>query len=101
MDLEVQVVTQVNQKNNRMKKSEITKNLKQIKKLLEEDSPMIAKERINFLIDDITKKETDFEYQGRSRKQVENNYKALGVSVIGLFITILGIIIYGLITVWI
>ena len=99
MDLEVQVVTQVNQKNNRMKKSEITKNLKQIKKLLEEDSPMIAKERINFLIDDITKKETDFEYQGRSRKQVENNYKALGVSVIGLFITILGIIIYGLITV--
>jgi len=99
VDLEVQVVTQVNQKNNRMKKSEITKNLKQIKKLLEEDSPMIAKERINFLIDDITKKETDFEYQGRSRKQVENNYKALGVSVIGLFITILGIIIYGLITV--
>ena len=99
MDLEVQVVTQVNQRNNRMKKSEITKNLKQIKKLLEEDAPMIAKERINFLIDDITKKETDFEYQGRSRKQVENNYKALGVSVIGLFITILGIIIYGLITV--
>ena len=44
-----------------MKKSEITKNLKQIKKLLEEDSPMIAKERINFLINDITKKETDFE----------------------------------------
>ena len=40
-----------------MKKSEITKNLKQIKKLLEEDSPMIAKERINFLINDITKKE--------------------------------------------
>ena len=99
MDLEVQVVTQVNQRNNRMKKSEITKNLKQIKKLLEEDAPMIAKERINFLIDDITKKETNFEYQGRSRTQVENNYKALGVSVIGLFITILGIIIYGLITV--
>jgi len=99
VDLEAQVVIQVNKRNNRMKKSEITKNLKQIKKLLEEDAPMIAKERINFLIDDITKKETDFEYQGRSRKQVENNYKALGVSVIGLFITILGIIIYGLITV--
>ena len=48
---------------------------------------------------DITKKETDFEYQGRSRTQVENNYKALGVSVIGLFVTILGIIIYGLLTV--
>ena len=82
-----------------MNKSKIVKNLKQIKKLLEEDSPIIAKERINFLIDDITTKETDFEYQGRSRKQVENNYKALGVSVVGLLITILGIIIYGLITV--
>ena len=40
----------------------------------------MAKERINFFINDITKKETDFEYQGRSRTQVENNYKALGVS---------------------
>tara|TARA_R100001015_G_C4545107_1_gene108247 strand:- start:166 stop:285 length:120 start_codon:yes stop_codon:yes gene_type:complete len=37
--------------------------------------------------------------QGRSKKQMENNYKILGVSVFGLFITILGIIIYGLITV--
>ena len=36
-----------------MNKSEITKNLKQIKQLLEEDSPMIAKERIKFLISDI------------------------------------------------
>ena len=36
-----------------MNKSEITKNLKQIKQLLEEDAPMIAKERINFLINDI------------------------------------------------
>jgi len=31
----------------------VTKNLNQIKQLLEEDSPMIATERIKFLITDI------------------------------------------------
>lgn len=31
----------------------VTKNLNQIKELLEEDSPMIATERIKFLISDI------------------------------------------------
>ena len=31
----------------------VIKNLNQIKQLLEEDSPYIAKERIKFLIDDI------------------------------------------------
>tara|TARA_B100001057_G_scaffold446526_1_gene485131 strand:+ start:2250 stop:2462 length:213 start_codon:yes stop_codon:yes gene_type:complete len=31
----------------------VVKNLKQIKQLLEEDSPYIAKERIGFLIDEI------------------------------------------------
>ena len=31
----------------------VIKNLKQIKQLLEEDSPYIAKERIKFLIDEI------------------------------------------------
>ena len=41
-----------------MNKSEITKNLKQIKKLLEEESPIIAKERIGFLINDIEKNRT-------------------------------------------
>lgn len=46
-----------------------------------------------------TNKETDLEYQGRSKRQVENNYKVVGVSVFGLLITILGIIIYGLLTV--
>ena len=40
---------------NKMNKLEIIKNLKQIKKLLEEDSPYMAKERINWLIDDIEK----------------------------------------------
>ena len=51
----------------------------------------------------MTKKEMtqeDFKYrQGRSKKQTENNNKILGISVLGLLITILGIIIYGLITV--
>ena len=39
-----------------MKKSEITKNLKQIKKLLEEDSPMIAKKELIFLLMILQKK---------------------------------------------
>ena len=83
-----------------MNKKEIVKNLEQIEQLLEEDASMIAKERISFLINDITKKDANWhgEYQGRSKRQVENNYKALGVSIFGLLITIVGIIIYGLIT---
>ena len=82
-----------------MKKSEITKNLKQIKKLLEEDSPMIAKERIDFLIHDITKEDKNWHgYQGRSKKQVENNYKVLGLSCLGLFIAIASMVVYGLLT---
>ena len=40
-----------------MNKSEITRNLKQIKKLLEEESPIIAKERIGFLINDIERED--------------------------------------------
>ena len=34
---------------------EIVRDLEQINKLLEEDSPLMAKERIDFLINDITK----------------------------------------------
>jgi hypothetical protein len=67
-----------------MNKSEITKNLKQIKKLLEEESPIIAKERIGFLINDIEKERLYRSNQGRSDRQVENNYKILVWSVIGL-----------------
>jgi len=67
-----------------MNKSEITKNLKQIKKLLEEESPIIAKERIGFLINDIENERQYRSNQGRSDRQVENNYKILVWSVIGL-----------------
>ena len=67
-----------------MNKSEITKNLKQIKKLLEEKSPIIAKERIGFLINDIENERQYRSQQGRSDRQVENNYKILVWSVIGL-----------------
>jgi len=67
-----------------MNKSEITKNLKQIKKLLEEESPIIAKERIGFLINDIENERQYRSQQGRSDRQVENNYKILVWSVIGL-----------------
>lgn len=73
-----------------MNKSEITKNLKQIKELLEDDSPYIAKERIGFLINDIEKdlqilSEDDIKYrQGRTQSQVESNYKALEWAIYGL-----------------
>jgi len=72
-----------------MNKSEITKNLKQIKKLLEEESPIIAKERIGFLINDIENERQYRSQQGRSDRQVENNYKILVWSVIGLVTTFL------------
>ena len=36
--------------------------------------------------------------QGRSPKQTETNYKMMGWSLLGLLITLLGIIVYGLIT---
>ena len=67
-----------------MNKSEITKNLKQIKKLLEEDSSYIAKERVGFLINDIENERQYRSNQGRSDRQVENNYKILVWSIIGL-----------------
>ena len=67
-----------------MNKSEITKNLKQIKKLLEEDSPIIAKERIGFLINDIENERQYRSNQGRSDRQVEGNYKIMEWSLYGL-----------------
>lgn len=80
---------------------QIVRDLEQIDKLLEDDSPLMAKERINFLINDITKGDSNWhgEYQGRTQRQVENNYKVLGLSVLGLLVAIISIIIYGLITV--
>ena len=87
-----------------MTKLNIIKNLKQIQKLLEEDSPMIAKERIKFLINDIGKDvktitEDDIKYrQGRSRRQEENNEKLMLTSSIILAVLIFGIVIYGIIS---
>jgi|TARA_B100000035_G_scaffold243360_1_gene211832 hypothetical protein len=72
-----------------MNKSEITRNLKQIKKLLEEESPIIAKERIGFLINDIERERQYRSQQGKSDRQVANNHKILFWSVIGLVITFL------------
>ena len=72
-----------------MNKSEITKNLKQIKKLLEEESPIIAKERIGFLINDIENERLYRSNQGRSDRQTESIYKVMVWSVIGLVITFL------------
>ena len=36
--------------------------------------------------------------QGRTPKQTEDNYKLMGWSLFGLCITLLGIIVYGIIT---
>lgn len=78
-----------------MNKSEITRNLKQIKKLLEEDSPIIAKERVGFLINDIENERQYRGQQGRSDRQVEGNYKAILYSLIGLGISFLLIFLFS------
>ena len=84
-----------------MDKLEIVKNLNQIKELLEEDSPYIAQERIKWLISDIEKdyiiSEDDIKYrQGRSKRQQESNEQLMLFASAGLFLTIVGIVIYGL-----
>lgn len=71
-----------------MDKSEIVKNLKQIKELVS-DTPTIAKARMDFLIEDIEKERQYRSNQGRSDRQVENNYKILFWSVLGLVVTFL------------
>ena len=71
-----------------MNKSEIVKNLKQIKELVS-DTPAIAKARMDFLIEDIEKERQYRSNQGRSDRQVENNYKILFWSVLGLVVTFL------------
>jgi hypothetical protein len=78
-----------------MNKSEITKNLKQIKQLLEEDSPIIAKERVGFLINDIENERQYRGQQGRTDRQVEGNYKAILYSLIGLGISFLLIFLFS------
>ena len=43
--------------------------------------------------------EEDFKYrQGRSKKQADNNEKIMIISCMGLLVTILGLVIYGLLT---
>ena len=72
-----------------MNKSEITKNLKQIKQLLEEESPILAKERIGLLINDIEKERQYRSNQGRSDLQVEDNYKTIFYTLLALGIAFL------------
>jgi hypothetical protein len=72
-----------------MNKLKIVKNLKQIKELLEEDSPIMATERVKWLISDIEKdyiiSEDDIKYrQGRTQSQMESNYKVIEWSIYGL-----------------
>jgi len=72
-----------------MNKLKIVKNLKQIKELLEEDAPIMATERIKWLISDIEKdyiiSEDDMKYrQGRTQQQMESNYKIMEWTLYGL-----------------
>ena len=81
-----------------MNKLDIVKNLNQIQQLLEEDSPYILKERIKWLISDIEKdyiiSEDDIKYrQGRSKRQQQSNEQLMMVSSLGLFLTLVGIVI--------
>ena len=74
-----------------MNKLKIVKNLKQIRELLKEDAPIMATERIKWLISDIEKDYTmsadDMKYgQGRTQSQVESNYKAMEWVIYGLVI---------------
>lgn len=86
-----------------MNREQILKNLKQIHGLLNEDSPYMANERIKWLINDI-EKEDDTKYedfrlrQGRSRQQEQDTEKAMFVSSLLLGATILGIVIWGLLS---
>ena len=42
--------------------------------------------------------ENDLKYrQGRSKKQVESNYKVMSMGVFGFFIAIIGMIVWGII----
>jgi hypothetical protein len=85
---------------NNMEKEYIKKNLKQIKQLLEEDSPYIAKERIGFLIDELEPKKVR-QYrgrQGRSDKQYSDNLKVLALGCLGLGGILICMIIYGVIS---
>jgi len=77
-----------------MDKSEIVKNLKQIKELVS-DTPTMAKARMDFLIDDIQKSRKYRSSQGRSDKQIEGNNKILFWSVLGLVITFLVSLIFS------
>tara|TARA_Y100000589_G_C26964427_1_gene551998 strand:+ start:96 stop:341 length:246 start_codon:yes stop_codon:yes gene_type:complete len=81
-----------------MNKSEITKNLKQIKKLLEEDSPIIAKERVGFLIDDIENERLYRSNQGRTDRQVAGNHKIMEWTLYGLGIIVGLLLIKSLIS---
>ena len=72
-----------------MNKLKIVKNLKQIKELLEEDAPIMATERVKWLISDIEKdyiiSEDDIKYrQGRTQSQMESNYKVIEWAIYGL-----------------
>lgn len=45
-----------------------------------------------------TKEWNESDWQGRSQRQVEDNHKIMGVALTGLFVVLIGLIIYGLVS---
>lgn len=50
------------------------------------------------LLEGRTKEWNESDWQGRSQRQVEDNHKIMGVALTGLFVVLIGLIIYGLVS---
>ena len=50
------------------------------------------------LLEGRTKEWDSSNWQGRSQRQVEDNHKIMGVALTGLFVVLIGLIIYGLVS---
>jgi len=50
------------------------------------------------LLEGRTKEWNESDWQGRSQRQVEDNHKIMGVALVGLFVMLIGMIIYGLVS---
>ena len=50
------------------------------------------------LLEGRTKEWNENDWQGRSQRQVEDNHKIMAVALTGLFVVLIGLIIYGLVS---
>ena len=56
----------------------------------------IKKEKKVNIFEGRTKEWNEKDWQGRTQKQVEDNHKIMGIALLGLFTTLVGLIIYGI-----